>query len=112
MKSTLSTPDHSSRGQKCGVLDDMRDCMHLCPQREKGRERGRNNTLGTDLLSRSSLPSILCAPWPVISPGGQDHCAYASMMLLPLQLLLVSYSDVINVSTVAKPVLYFICFFC
>jgi len=85
--------------------------MHLCSQGGKSRERGRNNTLGTDLLSRTSLPRVPCAPWAAISPGGQAHHAHTSIMLLALQLLLVSYSVPTNMSTAAKPVLYFTRFF-
>lgn len=64
-----------------------------------------------DFLAQYPL-CTMASPWSAISLGGQAHHAYTSRLLLALQLLLVSYSICINMSTVAKPVLYSIHFSC
>lgn len=55
----LSTPRQSGRGQKCGILDDVRDCMHLCPQRGKGRERAETTLWGQSFSPRLPCPVSL-----------------------------------------------------
>lgn len=79
-----STPHTHSRGQKRCVSDDARVCIPQSPKRKTGR-----NTLKTDLLSRTSLPSI---PWPAHSQGSvwetqlTAYHPYSSTLLLALQL--------------------------